>query len=130
VRIDFYPKTVKFTWSLCIMCACASSTLGLAATYTFFKPLPVWLPMLGMLLCGFFGVECARQSYVLQRSWPARSMLFLWPFALFSLFNSPIFAIGAGLSVFNLILWFFAYKLTRRLVLLSPRAGVVPQHVA
>ena len=75
-------------------------------------------------LVALFGFVATRYVYVHGHQWPITTIKLVWPLALFGLFV-PTLVTGAGavFSGINLLLWFAAYKLLKRLAELSPKAN-------
>lgn len=129
MKFNLYPKENKYVWSLCIITTAMAFSLSLAAVSNYLLPDSVWFPLAGMLISGIYSIEVARQSYKYQRRWPQWSMMPLSSCAMFSLLDPPTFAVGVGVVIFNLLLWFVAYKLSTRLVLISPRNSMASKWI-
>jgi hypothetical protein len=126
-----HHPSAKFVWAFSNVSLAMAISLGLLSFLTFV--LRDWLLLSTedqvnfMIPAGIFSVLFAFVSVTkIYRSglyWPIPVVKYSWPLALFVLLLPPTIP-GASyvVLVFNLLLWFAAYKLLKRLHELSPVA--------
>lgn len=120
MTFTIYPKTAKFTWSICIVLCGMAGSLGASAAAGYFVPKLWWPPLVGIVSVSVFAVVGARQAYVYKKKWPQVAITCLSPSALFTLALSPNVFIAVGVTALNGLLWFLAFQFTKRLVAISP----------
>lgn len=113
--------STPFSWAICIVSLSVATGLNLAATDALFGPFPVEWMIVGMIACATYAFISTRQAYVYARKWPKTLIVVLFPLSFLHLiFDAPI-ALNVGITVFNLLLWGVGYRLTRKLIRLSPK---------
>lgn len=120
MNVNLYPKTAKYTWSICAVLFGMAGSLGVSAAAGYFVPELWWPPLVGIVCVSIFAVVCARQAYVYKRKWPQSAIFCLSPSALFTLALSPNPYVSVSVTAFNLLLWLLALQFTKRLVAISP----------
>lgn len=108
-----------FSWSICIVATGMAGALNLAAVESLYVHLSVEWMLACMLFISVYATVAARQAYVHARKWPKILIVILFPLSFLHLiFDAPI-GLNIGITIFNLLLWGVAYRLTGKLIRLS-----------
>lgn len=98
-----------------------TGALNLAAVESLYGNLSAEWMLACMLFISVYAFLAARQAYVYARKLPKNLIALSFPLSfLHLLFDAPI-ALNIGVTVFNLLLWAVAYRLTGKLIRLSPK---------
>lgn len=113
--------STPFSWAICIVATGMAGVLNLAAVESLYGNLSVEWMLACMLFISVYATLAARQAYLHARKWPKTVIVLLFPLSFLHLmFDAPI-ALSIGVTVFNLLLWAVAYRLTDKLIRLSPK---------
>lgn len=98
-----------------------TGALNLAAVDSLYGNLSAEWMLACMLFISVYAFLAARQAYVYARKWPKNLIALSFPLSFFHLLFDASIALNIGITLFNLLLWAVAYRLTVKLIRLSPK---------
>ena len=109
--------------SLYFISSVITLTFFLAVVDNLWLSLEWWGMQIGIFALSLYSFLTLRQLYTHGRTWPRRALLFAFPLSFSHVLLDVPIPYAVGLCAFNLLFWYVAFRLSNRLVKLSPYGG-------